>query len=85
MIVASMSRKWIGRDRLRCIVLKEKGSKAEEKIHEFVLQSGLKRTVLIVSYEVAVEHSVSSRCTESMQMQSTQARQVYWCVTKVIA
>lgn len=54
LIVASMSRKWIGSGRIRCIVLKEKGSKAEEKIHEFVLQSGLNRTVLIVSYEVAV-------------------------------
>lgn len=63
-----MSRKWIGSGRIRCIVLKEKGSKAEEKIHEFVLQSGLNRTVLIVSYEVAIECSISSRCTESMQM-----------------
>ena len=84
-IVTSMSRKWIGSGRIRCIVLKEKGSKAEEKIHEFVLQSGLNRTVLIVSYEVAIEYSISSRCTESMQMRSTQARQVCWCVMKVTA
>ena len=45
-------RKWIGRDKVRCIVLKEKGAKAEEKINQFVMQSGLKRVVLVISYEV---------------------------------
>lgn len=48
-------RKWIGRDRVRCIVLKEKGSKAEEKIHDFVMRSGLNRVVLIISYEVNLD------------------------------
>ena len=53
-----MNRKSLGRDKVRCIVLKEKGSKAEEKIHEFVLQSSLKRVVLIISYEViSANHS----------------------------
>ena len=42
----------MGREKLRCIVLKEKGSKAEEKINQFVVQSGMKRVVLIISYEV---------------------------------
>ena len=32
-------RKWLGRDKLRCIVINEKGSKAEEKVKTFVLQS----------------------------------------------
>ena len=53
------SRKWIGRDRIRCIVLKEKGSKAEEKIRDFVMQSGLNRVVLVVSYEVRLLFSLS--------------------------
>ena len=53
-----MNRKWLGRDKVRCIVLKEKGKKKEEKIHEFVLQSSLKRVVLIISYEViSANHS----------------------------
>lgn len=45
-------KKWLGRDKIRCIILKEKGTKAEEKINEFVIQSGLKRVVLIISYEM---------------------------------
>lgn len=53
-----MNRKWLGRDKVRCIVLKEKGSKAEEKIHDLFCKVSLKRVVLIISYEViSANHS----------------------------
>ncbi|KAK8833122.1 hypothetical protein WA577_002737, partial [Blastocystis sp. JDR] len=45
-------RKWLGRDKVRCLILSEKGEKAEEKVNDFVMQSGLKRVVLIISYEM---------------------------------
>ena len=56
-------RKWLGRDKVRCLILHEKGEKAEEKVNEFVLQSGLKRVVLIISYEVPPRFPLSPRCT----------------------
>lgn len=46
------SSRWLGRDKLQCILLKEKGSCAEEKVSEFVMQSHRKRVVLVLSYEV---------------------------------
>ena len=46
------SSRWLGRDKLQCILLKEKGSRAEEKVSEFVMQSHRKRVVLVLSYEV---------------------------------
>ena len=79
------NRKWIGRDRIRCIVLKEKGAKAEEKIRDFVMQSGLNRVVLVVSYEVSAAPFLFIRCIASTPTRSTAARRVCWSATRAIA
>ena len=59
---------------MRCLILHEKGEKAEEKVNEFVLQSGLKRVVLIISYEVPPRAPLSPRCTVATPTRSTAAR-----------
>ena len=79
-----MTRKWLGRDKIRCIILKEKGTKAEEKLNEFVIQSGLKRVVLIISYEVLMKDYVHSRCIENSLIVSMEARLDYSSVMRDI-
>ena len=75
-------RKWLGRDKVRCLILHEKGEKAEEKVNEFVLQSGLKRVVLIISYEVPPHAPLSPRCTAATPTRSTAARRDCSCATR---
>ena len=77
-------RKWLGRDKLRCIVINEKGSKAEEKVKTFVLQSEMKRTVLIISYEVCLFTGVERRCSGNTPVILTRARRDCSSVTKAI-
>lgn len=79
-----MYRKWLGRDRLRYVIVKEKGVKAEEKVKEFVTYSSLKRTVLVISYEVIIIMISFIRCSESMLIKSITVMQDYLSVMKVI-
>ena len=62
----SVNRKWLGSDKIRCIMINEKGTKAEEKVSDFCKQSSIKRTVLIISYEVSLNRILINRCIGNM-------------------
>lgn len=66
------------------MIVKEKGSKAEEKVKEFVTFSSLKRTVLVISYEVVTSISSFIRCSGNMPTRLITARQDCLSVMKDI-
>ena len=47
-------------------MINEKGTKAEEKVSGFCKQSSIKRTVLIISYEVSLNRILINRCIGNM-------------------